>query len=262
MNQPSENDQGVPAPDRSPFGEYPVPTPPPQRTRVELPQSAPYVTYGIIAITVLAFFVQQVPSLGNQFTEALIKSNEQIRAGEVWRLLTPALLHANLIHIGFNMYALLVFGTGLERDFGHGRFLLLYVLGAFAGNVMSFLMTNVDSLGASTAIFALVGAEGMFIINNRKLFAGRFRSAIGNIIFIVVINLVVIGSMANVDNWGHIGGLVSGLMFGWFASPIFQVEGIPPLLHVVDQRPLREIITGAALVILVFGALAMWGMVK
>ena len=226
-----------------------------------MPQSAPYVTYAIIAITVLAYFVQSTP-YGNQFIEAFIKSNDQIRAGEVWRLLTPALLHANLMHIGFNMYALLSFGTGLERDFGHRRFLLLYILGAFAGNVMSFLMTNADSLGASTAIFALVGAEGMFIINNRKLFAGRFRSAIGNIIFIVVINLVVIGSLANVDNWGHIGGLVSGAMFSWFASPIFQVEGIPPVLHVVDRRPMREIITGAATVLLVFGALAMWGMIR
>jgi rhomboid protease GluP len=260
MNQ-SDN-QNAPASDNAPFGGYPAPTPPPQRVRIEPPQSAPYVTYAIIAITVLAYFVQYATPFGNQFTEVLIKSNDQIRAGQVWRLLTPALLHANLIHIGFNMYALLVFGTGLERDFGHERFLVLYVLGAFAGNVMSFLMTNADSLGASTAIFALVGAEGMFIINNRKLFAGRFRSAIGNIIFIVVINLVVLGSLANVDNWGHIGGLVSGLMFGWFASPIFQVEGIPPLLHLVDRRPMREIITGAALVLVVFGALAMWGMVR
>jgi rhomboid protease GluP len=260
MNQPAD-DQRLPASDNTPFGEYPAPTPPPQRTRIEMPQAAPYVTYAIIAITVLAYFVQATP-YGNQFIDAFIKSNDQIRAGQVWRLLTPALLHANLMHIGFNMYALLSFGTGLERDFGHRRFLLLYILGAFAGNVMSFLMTNADSLGASTAIFALVGAEGMFIVNNRKLFAGRFRSAIGNIIFIVVINLVVIGSLANVDNWGHIGGLVSGVMFSWFASPIFQVEGIPPVLHVVDRRPMREIITGAALVLLVFGALAMWGMVR
>src|SRR6266540_244553 len=255
MNQPFDNNRGAPTSDA------PTATPAPQQVRVRMPQSAPYVTYTIIGITVLAYFLQATP-YGNTFVEAFIKSNDQIRAGELWRLLTPALLHANLMHIGFNMYALLSFGTGLERHFGHGRFLLLYVLGAFAGNVMSFLMTNVDSLGASTAIFALVGAEAMFLVKNRKLFAGQFRSAIGNIIFIVVINLVVIGSLANVDNWGHIGGLVGGLMFGWFASPIFQVEGISPILHLVDRRPMREIITGAALVLLVFGALAMWGMVR
>jgi rhomboid protease GluP len=261
MNQPSDNHQGTPASDNAPFGAYP-PSPVPQRTRIEMPQVAPYVTYAIIAITALAYFLQWTPPFGNTFIETLIKSNDQIRAGQLWRLLTPALLHANLMHIGFNMYALLSFGTGLERHFGHGRFLLLYVLGAFAGNVMSFLMTTADSLGASTAIFALVGAEAMFLVKNRKLFAGQFRSAIGNIIFIVVINLVVIGSLANVDNWGHIGGLVGGLIFGWLGSPIWEIEGIAPVLHLVDQRPMREVLTGAALVVLVFGGLAMWGMVR
>lgn len=226
-----------------------------------MPQAGPYVTYSIIGITILAYLIQISP-YGSLFVKALIKSNELIREGQLWRLITPALLHGGFTHIVFNMYALLSFGQSLERHFGHGRFLLLYLLGAFAGNVMSFLMTNANSLGASTAIFALVGAEGVFLLKNRKLFAGQFRSAIGNIIFIVFINLFVIGSLPNIDNWGHIGGLVGGLMFSWFASPIWEVEGIAPLLQLVDQRPTREVITGAALVVLVFGGLAMWGMVR
>jgi rhomboid protease GluP len=226
-----------------------------------MPQTGPYVTYSIIGITILAYLIQISP-YGSLFVKAFIKSNELIREGQLWRLITPALLHGGFTHIVFNMYALLSFGQSLERHFGHGRFLLLYLLGAFAGNVMSFLMTNANSLGASTAIFALVGAEGVFLLKNRKLFAGQFRSAIGNIIFIVFINLFVIGSLPNIDNWGHIGGLVGGLMFSWFASPIWEVEGIAPLLQLVDQRPTREVITGAALVVLVFGGLAMWGMVR
>jgi rhomboid protease GluP len=226
-----------------------------------MPQAGPYVTYSIIGITILAYLIQISP-YGSLFVKAFIKSNELIREGQLWRLITPALLHGGFTHIVFNMYALLSFGQSLERHFGHGRFLLLYLLGAFAGNVMSFLMTNANSLGASTAIFALVGAEGVFLLKNRKLFAGQFRSAIGNIIFIVFINLFVIGSLPNIDNWGHIGGLVGGLMFSWFASPIWEVEGIAPLLQLVDQRPTREVITGAALVVLVFGGLAMWGMVR
>ena len=224
-----------------------------------MPQAGPYVTYSIIGITILAYLIQISP-YGSLFVKAFIKSNELIREGQLWRLVTPALLHGGFTHIVFNMYALLSFGQSLERHFGHGRFLLLYLLGAFAGNVMSFLMTNANSLGASTAIFALVGAEGVFLLKNRKLFAGQFRSAIGNIIFIVFINLFVIGSLPNIDNWGHIGGLVGGLMFSWFASPIWEVEGIAPLLQLVDQRPTREVITGAALVVLVFGGLAMRGM--
>lgn len=231
--------------------------------RVSLPNTPPYVTYAIIAVTVVFYILQ----LASQFlfqgdipAALLLKSNDLIRSGQLWRLLTPALLHGSIMHIGFNMYALLSFGSGLERHFGHGRFLLLYVLGAFAGNVASFLFSSANSLGASTAIFGLLGAEAIFLLQNRKHFAGRFRSAIGNIIFIAAINLFIIGSLPGIDNWGHIGGLLGGLMFTWFAGPVWEVDGISPYLHLVDQRSTREVLLGAALVILIFGALAVWKM--
>lgn len=260
MNQSFDDNRQPPAPENIPPGESPA-VRPSQQVRVAMPQSAPYVTYAILGITILAYLIQISP-YGNLFVQAFIKSNELIRQGQLWRLITPVLLHGGFTHIVFNMYALISFGQALERHFGHGRFLLLYLLGGFAGNVMSFLMTNANSLGASTAIFALVGAEGVFLLKNRKLFAGQFRSAIGNIIFIVFINLFIIGALPNIDNWGHIGGLLAGLMFSWFASPIWEIEGIAPLLQLVDQRPTREVLTGAALVVLVFGGLAMWGMVR
>ena len=261
MNQSADNDPRPAAPVNAPAGDAPVTSPSPQRVHIRTPESSPSVTYTIIAITILAYVIQNSP-FGDTFVSYLIKSNERIQAGELWRLLTPALLHGGFTHIVFNMYALLSFGQSLERQFGHSRFLLLYILGAFAGNVMSLLMTDANSLGASTAIFALVGAEAVFLVKNRRLFAGQFRSAIGNIIFIVFINLFIIGSLPNIDNWGHIGGLVGGLMFSWFASPIWEVEGIAPVLQLVDQRPSREVLVGAALVVLVFGGLAMWGMVR
>jgi rhomboid protease GluP len=248
-----------------PASDSPQPAPAPQAVRVSVPQSAPYMTYSIIGITVI-FYILQLASESVFGTDLLViygaRINESIRAGELWRFLTPVLLHGSLPHIGFNMYALLSFGTGLERHFGHGRFLLLYLLGAFAGNVASFLFSNGYSVGASTAIFGLLGAEAVFLVQNRKLFAGRFRSAIGNIIFIAAINLFIIGSLPGIDNWGHIGGLLGGLMFTSFAGPLWEFEGISPAYHLVDRRPSREVITGAAIVILIFGALAMWGMVR
>lgn len=224
-----------------------------------MPHSAPYVTYTIIAITVGIYLLQQVSDLP---VILFIKSNPLIRAGQVWRLLTPMLLHGSLPHIAFNMYALLSFGTGLERHFGHGRFLLLYLLGAFAGNVASFLQTDANSLGASTAIFGLLGAEAIFLIQNRKVFPGQFRSAIGNIIFIAAINLFIIGSLPGIDNWGHIGGLIGGVMFTLFAGPKWEVEGIYPSYYLTDKRPFNAVIVGAAAVVLIFGGLAMWGMVR
>lgn len=240
------------------MGQPPQPASP-QAVRVEVPQSAPYVTYSIIGITVVVFLLQQVTDLP---VALFIKSNELIRAGQIWRLLTPMLLHGSFMHIAFNMYALLSFGTGQERYFGHGRFLLLYLLGAFAGNVASFLFTNADSLGASTAVFGLLGAEAVFLIQNRKVFPGQFRGAIGNIIFIAAINLFIIGSLPGIDNWGHIGGLLGGLMFTSFAGPKWEVEGLYPAYRLVDRRSFGEVLVGAATVVLIFGGLAMWEMLR
>ncbi len=236
------------------------PAPAQQSVRVAFPRSTPYVTYAIIGITVVAYLLQQVTNL----TDLFIKSNDAIRAGEIWRLFTPMLLHGSILHIGFNMYALYIFGPGLERHFGRVRFLLLYVLAAFAGNVLSFLFTNAESLGASTAIFGLIAAEGIFLIQNRKLFGGQFRGALGNIVFIAAINLFlgISGTLPGVDNWGHVGGLLGGLIFSWFASPVYAIEGISPSYHLVDKRSLGAIVTGAALVVLIFGGLAMWGMAR
>jgi rhomboid protease GluP len=230
-----------------------------------MPRSAPYVTYSIIAITVF-FYILQIVSEFAFGRDILViygaRINEAILAGELWRFLTPALLHGSLPHIAFNMYALLSFGTGLERFFGHGRFFLLYVLGAFTGNVASFLYSPGYSIGASTAVFGLLGAEAVFLIQNRKAFPGQFRSAIGNIIFIAAINLFIIGSLPGIDNWGHIGGLIGGLMFTSFAGPLWEIEGIYPAYQLVDRRSFRGVMIGAAMVILIFGALAMWGMVR
>ena len=121
------------------------------------------------------------------------------------------------------MYALVVFGAGLERYFGRWRYLLLYLLGGFTGNVLSFLLSSGYSVGASTAIFGLVGAQGVFLYQNRKLFGNQFGRAIGNVLFIVAVNLVL-GLTPGIDNWGHVGGLLGGLIFTWFAGPVWQVE--------------------------------------
>lgn len=247
------------APDR------PAPAPPEQPMyRIGMPSAAPYVTYTLIAVTVIAYVLQLAAEavLGTDFLVLYgARINEAILAGELWRFITPALLHGSIPHILFNMYALFSFGTGLERHFGHGRFLLLYVLSAFTGNVFSFLFSGGYSVGASTAIFGLLGAEAVFLFQNRKLFEGQFGRAIQNVVFIAIVNLIL-GLQPGIDNWGHVGGLVGGLMFTWFAGPVWRVEGVPPALHMVDQRSSREVIVGAAAVIFIFGALAMWGMTR
>lgn len=251
------------------MSQYPYQQPAaPAPVRVSLPASVPYVTYAIVGITALVYVLQLASQalLGNDVPLQLgAKANDLIRAGELWRFLTPVLLHASVPHILFNMYALVVFGAGLERYFGRWRYLLLYVLGGFTGNVLSFLLSSGYSVGASTAIFGLVGAQGVFLYQNRKLFGNQFGRAIRNVLFIVAVNLVL-GLTPGIDNWGHVGGLLGGLIFTWFAGPVWQVEQTVALeamtspLRLVDRREPREVLTGAAVTVLIFGALAVWGM--
>ncbi len=241
---------------------YAPPQPQPQHVPVSLPVSAPRVTYTILGLTVIVYLLQLLSQfvLGYDLPVALgVKANEAIRAGELWRFFTPMLLHGSIMHIGFNMYALLSFGSGLERHYGHGRFLLLYLLSGFGGSVFSFLLTESHALGASGAIFGMISAEGIFLYQNRKLFGNQVRPAINNIVFIVAINLFL-GLSPGIDNWGHIGGLLGGLIFAWFAGPRWSVAGLFPNIHLEDQREARDVILGAAVVTIIFCALAIGGM--
>jgi rhomboid protease GluP len=251
----------------SPFNVEPAPVP--QAVRVALPSLVPTVTYAILGFTVFVYILQllSVAILGyaaNQIDWLEVygaRFNTAIRAGELWRFITPVFLHGSVPHVFFNMYALLSIGSFLERHFGHRRFALLYFLGAFSGNVFSFLLTgeNGYSVGASTAVFGLVAAEVVFFYQNRKLFGGQARQAISNAVFIIAVNLFI-GLTPGIDNWGHVGGLLGGAVFAWFASPRWEVVGISPDFRLLDQREFRDSVLGAGLVIIIFGMLAVWGM--
>ncbi|NMB90049.1 MAG: rhomboid family intramembrane serine protease, partial [Chloroflexi bacterium] len=174
---------------------------------------------------------------------------------QVWRLITPILLHGSLIHIGFNMYALYVIGPGLERYYNSRRFLLLYLIGGFAGNVFSFLFSTSASLGASTAIFALIAAQGIFILKNRFLFGKNATSMLINVGVIVLINLAL-GLSPGIDNWGHMGGLVGGLIFAWFAGPIYKIQPQAGGYELRDQNPAARLWLTTAVELVLFAALA------
>jgi len=234
-----------------------------------VPVSVPNVTYVIVAITVFIYILQIAsvyfygyPIAGIDWLEFFgARVNSFIRTGQIWRFITPALLHGSVPHIFFNMYALISLGSLLERHFGHKRFLLLYVLTAFSGNVLSFILgaENGYSIGASTAIFGLAAAEGVFFFQNKKLFGEQARRAISNVAFIIFVNLFL-GLAPGIDNWGHVGGLLGGLIFTWYAGPRWELDGIYPDLHLKDSTELREVFTGAGTVFLLFGFLAIWGM--
>jgi len=240
-----------------PYSAPPTPRPAPV---VEENLTNPTVTYVLIVVTSLVYVLQfgTQTFLGTDIPALLgMKVNEYIMAGQLWRLVTPMFLHGSIMHIAFNMYALVVIGSDLERRFGHWRYLLLYVLGAFAGNVFSFLFSPSPSLGASTAIFGLLGAQMVFLYQNRQIFGAGARRALQNVLTIAGINLLI-GLSPGIDNWGHLGGLLGGLMFTWFGGPKLHLEEIAyPRFRLEDARDWRGQLIGAALVSAVFGLLTM-----
>jgi rhomboid protease GluP len=232
--------------------------------RVAKPTSIPYATYTLIGVTVLAFLLQTLSKnfLGVDYLAALgVKYGQYIRAGQIWRLITPLFLHGSLLHIGFNMYALFIFGRGMESRFGRVRFLALYFLSGFSGNVLSFVLTPEASLGASTAVFGLLAAEGVFLYQNREILHGQARRAITNLVYMAGINLLIGFTTQGVDNWGHIGGMLGGLLFAWFGAPYWKVEGFFPNLHVVDERKGSGLLAGSLAVLLMFIPIAAMGFI-
>ena len=251
----------------SPLNVEPVPAP--QAVSVALPSLVPKVTYALIGFTVFIYILQLLSTAvfgyaGGQVDWLEVygaRFNTAIRMGELWRFITPVFLHGSPTHIFFNMYALFSIGSFVEKQFGHGRFALLYFLGAFSGNVFSFLLTgeNGYSVGASTAVFGLIAAQVVFFYQNQKLFGSYARRVIGNSVLIIVINLAI-GLTPGIDNWGHVGGLLGGAIFAWFAGPRWEVVGTSFGLELQDQRESREIVMGTGIVIIIFGMLAVWGM--
>jgi rhomboid protease GluP len=246
------------------MNEYPTPqqTPPPQQIQVAVPNVRPYVTYILLGVTTFVFLLQ----LAGQYllkvdvvTALGVKYNDYIRAGQIWRLITPVFLHGSILHIAFNMYALFIYGRSLEPRFGHGRFTLLYFLSAYAGNVLSFVLTPNPSLGASTAIFGLLAAEGMFAVQNRKLLGSRANSILMNALYIAAVNLFIGFTTTGVDNFGHLGGLLGGILFTWFGGPRWKIEGIYPSLRLVDEREGHGVVAGTAAVLLFFIPLTLLG---
>ena len=233
----------------------------PVRAAVRLPQRASFVVYALLGLTIGVFLLQLTTedsslvvanvACGDAAACFGMKINSLILAGQWWRFITPVLLHASLLHIGFNMYALYILGPELERHFGHIPFLILYLLGGFAGVVLSFLLTASPSLGASTAIFGLLGAQGVFVYRNQKLFGRRAQAMLRSILNIAVINLLI-GFSPGIDNWGHVGGLLGGSLFAWLAAPLYTIEGDGVEFSLVNRTPAGRLWLAAALVAVVF----------
>jgi membrane associated rhomboid family serine protease len=168
------------------------------------------ITKALIAINVAIYLIGATQGAGLNSPGGSLYSKLWLDAPDVynggwWRLFTAAFLHVNIIHIGFNMVALYLIGTPVEQYLGRARYIGLYVVGALAGSAGALLQTPGITVGASGAIFAILGA--MLILEWQ--ITGRLA---GNAMTWIVINLVISFAIPNVSWGGHLGGLVGGIL--------------------------------------------------
>ena len=218
--------------------------PPRRRIAVRMPVAEPRLTYILLAIIGLIFiymFSLSTPEY-NQVLLDWAKINDRIREGEYYRLFTAMFLHADLMHIIFNGYALYLLGRDVESLFGVARFALIYFLGGLSGSLASFIFTDGLSIGASGAVFALVGAETVYFYHHRELHGDAGRRHLNQLFFLVLVNLALGFSSSRIDNAGHIGGLVGGVILAWFIGPAYVVKANQDTqtLEVEDENPIEK----------------------
>jgi membrane associated rhomboid family serine protease len=185
-----------------------------QRTPVKRLRDAatvPRVAYALIAVNVIAYLTEQGQFSifgsevhGKVFEEGVLYRGAIAEGHQYWRLVTSAFLHENLLHIGFNMYLLYLLGMMLEPTIGSLRFGLIYAVSLLVGSFGVLLATNNASLGASGAVFGLMGAAA---VDLRARGFSVMQSGIGGLI---IFNLILSFSIRDISVGAHIGGLIGG----------------------------------------------------
>ena len=134
-----------------------------------------------------------------------------VKNGEIYRLFTCAFLHVGLIHLVVNMYSLRVIGPSVEGLIGKGKFVFIYLTSAISASLMSlvFVDSNIVSVGASGAIFGLMGALLYFGYHYRLYLNDAIKT---QIIPVILFNLIIGFMMPGIDNGAHIGGLIGGYL--------------------------------------------------
>jgi len=184
---------------------------------------APPVTLATIAVLALVFLAEVAQGAlasrrGIVAAGALVR--ERVAAGEYWRLLSATFLHGGVDHLVGNAIALYILGMVCEHAFGRSQFVLLYVVSALAGSLVSVLTSPGPSVGASGAIFGLQGAAIVLFRSHRDRLLLRDRR-VGVVLVVWAIYTIVGGLMTPlIDNGAHVGGALGGTLVARRLHPV------------------------------------------
>ena len=156
------------------------------------------------------------------------------------RYITPIFLHGTISHLAVNSYSLFSVGPALERILGNRLFLVSYLISGACGNALTSRFSGYPSVGASGAIFGLVGVYGVFVKRNEAFFGRSGEDALASIQRTTLLNLVMGMLSPVIDNWGHIGGLVGGMSMSYLFGPrLYMMEAQSGGQVLVDKPILK-----------------------
>lgn len=168
----------------------------------------PYITRILIALNIIMFLV----TMFNEeiFSLLVVWNKGIIKYGQYYRLITGTFLHANIVHLFFNMSALNSIGSQLEGFIGRTKFIIVYLLSGIVGSLLSVALHSTEfvGVGASGAIFGLLGSL-LYFGYHYRVYLGQVMQS--QIIPIILVNLAIGFMFTNIDNYAHIGGLIGGL---------------------------------------------------
>lgn len=178
------------------------------------PGSGAPATKALLGIAVALFVFTGLGSGGEGIYEVFAQSNEAVAAGEWWRLFTPIFLHANVMHIFFNMYALWILGPQIERGVGVIPFATAYMASAAVGGAFFYLLGHpaAVAVGASGAIFGLFGIWFNWAVHRRHTAYGRY--VLQQIVVLLLINAAIPFIIPGIAWEAHLGGLIAGFAIG------------------------------------------------
>ena len=198
----------------------------------------PYITYALIAINIIIYLIGMFVGQ-NKMISMLGLHPLLVQSGEYYRLITCMFMHANLMHLIFNMYALYIIGIQVENFFNKWKYSIIYLISGLTGALFSMLFTRSWSVGASGAIFGLMGALLFFGYHHRVYLGTVIKS---QIIPVIIINLIIGFASTGIDNAAHIGGLIGGILGSM-------------MMGVKDKKDKIEQINGTIITLILLGFL-------
>ncbi len=178
-----------------------------EKTEEVFRKKKPLITTALILLNVIIFFGSIIFGVYDDFIQKFAVYGPFIRNGQYYRLLTGAFLHADIFHLLFNCYALYIIGSQMESFLGKGKYLIVYLFSAVIGSLASITFNQGASVGASGAIFGLLGSMLYFGYHYRVYLGNVLKS---QIIPLIILNLMIGFVGSGIDNFAHIGGLISG----------------------------------------------------